>query len=174
MTEGIKDIEAKLTELSGVHMHRGQILEYVIEAAHRGATFLDRYRHECVMRDPTIPPFQNPELIQNLLNTIANWGKGWISGAREFMVHGIWDHFKGGVYVSTSTVRWAEDGEPVIIYTSLLHGTHHARRCSEWNELVEWPDGAYRSRFVFRGKTMTQPPSFKVHVRADVWNEKAL
>lgn len=87
-----------------------------------------------------------------------------LSYAGPDMRHGIYDHFKGGVYVSLDATPWAgEDNWHVVRYLSINYGTPHTRFAHEWNEVVQWPDGAYRSRFIYRGPDLrTPPPSFKV------------
>jgi len=77
---------------------------------------------------------------------------------------GIWDHFKGGVYKVTGFSSWASgNGEKVVGYTSMLFGTDHTRLVNQWCEVVEWPDGKYRSRFVYRGADLkVTAPSWKV------------
>jgi len=77
---------------------------------------------------------------------------------------GVYDHFKGGIYLITGYSIWASGkGEKVIEYTSLLFGTRATRLQSEWNEVVKWPDGVYRTRFVYRGPDLrVQAPTFKV------------
>lgn len=88
---------------------------------------------------------------------------GWLSESGYHMPLGVYDHFKGGVYMVDRVLRWAEDGEPVVSYLSLTEGSWHGRRCSEWAEVVQWPDGKFRSRFVYRGPDLrTAAPSFKV------------
>jgi len=48
-------------------------------------------------------------------------------------------------------------------YTSMTYGTPHSRLISQWCEVVKWPDGKYRSRFVYRGPDLHTPePSYKV------------
>ncbi len=75
---------------------------------------------------------------------------------------GVWDHFKGGVYAVHGRVLWTgPEGGEVVIYTSMVFGTTHARLVSVWNEIVRWPDGAYRTRFVRRFDPKIEP-SFKV------------
>jgi hypothetical protein len=86
---------------------------------------------------------------------------GWVSMAGEDMRHGIWDHFKAGIYVSTQVVTNVETHELMVVYCSTIYGTWFVRRCDEWNELVEWPDGKYRSRFVLR-EDSSRAPDFKV------------
>lgn len=76
---------------------------------------------------------------------------------------GVFDHFKGGVYLVERLARSADTGEPIVVYLSLHHGTWHTRRLSQWNEVVPWPDGVERARFVYRGPDAEVPePSFKV------------
>lgn len=100
------------------------------------------------------------DVAEGLLHAYA---KRWVATAGMDMRHGIHDHFKGGVYLSTEVVRFVEDNEPLVNYVSMIFGTKHARRAAEWNEVVQWPDGMWRSRFVFRGETLqTMAPYFKV------------
>ena len=82
---------------------------------------------------------------------------------------GIYDHFKGGVYkvrgVSTFASGVMDDMamEEVVEYTSLTSGKDFTRFHWEWDELVKWPDGKYRARFVYRGPDLqTTEPTFKV------------
>jgi len=81
------------------------------------------------------------------------------------MKFGIYDHYKGGVYLACGISTWESGScrEPVVEYTSMTFGTRHARLLTQWNEMVTWPDGEKRSRFVYRGADLTTPePSFKV------------
>ncbi len=82
----------------------------------------------------------------------------------SFNAPGIWDHFKGGVYLKTGHGSWASgSGELTVEYLSMLFGTKHYRLAEHWCEVVRWPDGKYRSRFVYRGPDLkTAEPSFKV------------
>lgn len=87
----------------------------------------------------------------------------WMSTAGRFMPLGVYDHFKGGVYLVDRVELCADSHEFRVSYLSLVHATYHSRRASEWNEIVVWPDGKYRSRFVLRGNDLKVPePSFKV------------
>ena len=83
---------------------------------------------------------------------------------RSNKIGNIYDHFKGGVYMIRDFSLWASgNGELVVEYLSMIHGTKHARLGSEWCEVVQWPDGKYRSRFVHRGANLVTPePPFKV------------
>lgn len=86
---------------------------------------------------------------------------GWVSDAGPTMQHGTWDHFKGGVYSSTQVVINVDTQEPSVVYLSTIFGTWFVRTCQEWNELVQWPDGQWRSRFVRRAVPWLAP-EFKV------------
>lgn len=87
---------------------------------------------------------------------------------------GIYDHFKGGVYLLTGFSIWASepDGKEVVEYTSVTSEKRFARLLEEWVEMVVWPDGQSRPRFVYRGPDLETPePAFKVkgvsHGRSD-------
>ncbi len=107
--------------------------------------------------------------VREIEELIACWigeskGACMVSRAGPDMRHGIYDHFKGGLYRSEGIWRWASgDGEDVVSYWSVYHQTPHARFAWQWNEIVRWPDGRWRSRFVYRGPDLSTPePSFKV------------
>jgi hypothetical protein len=102
------------------------------------------------------------ELIPLWLSLRDSVSDNWLSEAGPRMPHGIYDHFKGGVYLTERVALWVDDDSPVVFYVSLVNGAAYCRRCSEWNEVVQWPDGKYRSRFVFRGIGCSEEPSFKV------------
>lgn len=79
---------------------------------------------------------------------------------------GIYDHFKGGIYLATGTSLFVsgEKEVEVVEYISLKSGKKCTRYLWQWNEVVRWPDGKFRSRFVYRGSDLSVPePSFKVH-----------
>ena len=121
------------------------------------AAYSDRY---------TAPTVTQADEIDGLLEAWADYllGRPTVSEAKVGMSHGIWDHFKGGVYLTQKIGRLASAEDDYIIeYLSMIHGTTHYRTASEWNEIVRWPDGKYRSRFVYRGRDLTvRPPVFKV------------
>jgi hypothetical protein len=79
---------------------------------------------------------------------------------------GIYDHFKGGVYLVTGLSTWVSGGEPeaqAVEYLSMIYGTRFTRLATQWCEVVQWPDGKYRSRFVYRGSDLKTPARpFKV------------
>lgn len=95
---------------------------------------------------------------EGLLECLAN---GWQTPEPPPL--GVYDHFKGGIYLAQGYSSWASgNGEPVVEYVSLLHGTKHIRLVSQWCEVVLWPDSKYRSRFVRRGDSLNWPePAFK-------------
>lgn len=104
------------------------------------------------------------ELVQHdLMNATP-----WISTAGKFMPLGVYDHFKGGIYLVDRVELCADTSEFRVSYLSLVFATYHSRRANEWNEIVVWPDGKYRSRFVLRGNDLKTPePPFKVATPVD-------
>jgi len=101
--------------------------------------------------------FINKDEIRRILNCLR---EGW--SIPMPIQEGVWDHFKGGVYKVHFLASWTGDeGGEVVVYTSLLHGTTHARHVTSWNEIVLWPDSVYRTRFV-RRKDPKDPPLYKV------------
>lgn len=93
---------------------------------------------------------------------------GWLSEMGPHMPLGIYDHYKGGVYMADRVLQWEEDGAPIVSYLSMTIGRWFGRRCAEWAEVVQWPDGKYRSRYVYRGPDLRTPePSFKVATPSD-------
>lgn len=159
MTEGISDIYLRLAQL---FFDKASPTSAEIDSARSlsdQATPNDAGRSRFVKRWASLS-IEDSSLIQGLLKCIHN---GWVSDAGWTMTHGVWDHFKGGVYLSRDVERCADSGEPRVSYISLLHASKHSRRAAEWNEVVKWPDGNYRSRFVYRGVDLRTPaPSFKV------------
>ena len=63
----------------------------------------------------------------------------------------IYEHFKGGKYYVLSVAQETTNarlGAKVVIYVSLTYGILKVRDLSEFIELVEWPDGERRPRFI--------------------------
>lgn len=60
-------------------------------------------------------------------------------------------HYKGGLYsivaVALNATN-AADGTEVVVYKSQKDGAVYVRNMDEFLELIEWPDGVTRSRFV--------------------------
>lgn len=108
------------------------------------------------------PPNGNQaDTIQAFIEAVATHGSITPTDKLSF-THGVYDHFKGGVYKTNKVSLFAND-ELYVDYTSLTYGTDHARFLWEWAEVVKWPDGKYRSRFVYRGADLRTPePPYKV------------
>jgi hypothetical protein len=161
-TKGYPDVYATLAELALLPSAEGPIRRAIDEAVREGAR-LGNYFKEFRLAFSDRPPLTTDDerLVVGLMVCLA---QNSVSSAGSDMKHGVWDHFKGGVYMSTGLGRNAETDALEVEYISLLHGTKHHRRCTMWNEVVEWPDGKYRSRFMYRGVDLahSDPPSFKV------------
>lgn len=60
-------------------------------------------------------------------------------------------HYKGGLYsivaVALNATN-ATDGTEVVVYKSQKDGAVYVRNKDEFLQLIEWPDGVTRSRFV--------------------------
>lgn len=98
--------------------------------------------------------------------TYSSGNQHLVSCAGPTMPHGIWDHFKGGIYLTQGFGAWASgNGEGVVAYISMSNGKAFYRLATQWNEIVRWPDGQLRSRFIYRGPDLSTPaPTFKVGV----------
>jgi hypothetical protein len=69
----------------------------------------------------------------------------------EVIPNRVYDHYKGGRYLVLSVADDSTNnraGNRVVVYVSLTYGTIKCRDLVEFIELVEWPDGQKRSRFV--------------------------
>jgi len=69
----------------------------------------------------------------------------------EIIPNKVYEHYKGGKYIVLSV---AEDttnkraGTKVIVYAPLDQSTVYCRDLSEFTEVVEWPSGEKKARFV--------------------------
>lgn len=81
------------------------------------------------------------------------------------ILFGIYDHFKGGVYLLDGISYNVDSDKLSVEYVSAFNATKRFNRLAEkWAEIVCWPDGHYRSRYVYRGQDLdTPPPPFKVN-----------
>ncbi len=52
-------------------------------------------------------------------------------------IGGIYKHYKGGMYEVLLMATDSETDEPVVVYKSLLFGSHHTRPLKSWNEKVK-------------------------------------
>jgi hypothetical protein len=62
------------------------------------------------------PTAEETRLLEKLAHARE---QGWISAAGPEMKHGAWDHFKGGLYVSTQVVMNVDSQEavePMVLY----------------------------------------------------------
>ena len=64
---------------------------------------------------------------------------------------GMYRHYKGGKYLvlfvaDDSTNK--REGNKVVVYASLAHGTINCRDLNEFTEIVAWPDGGQKPRFI--------------------------
>lgn len=158
-TEGIGNIFDALSDMLNASVYPDDVLELIANKPEPPRSFVGAFLK--LFSPPGFAAtFDQADLIQGLLECLH---RHWVSEAGPRMKHGIWDHFKGGVYLSEDLGMNAA-GELEVRYLSLLYGTKHQRRCSQWNEVVQWPDGQYRSRFIYRGVNLesSEPPSFKV------------
>ena len=144
----------------------GSLVGWVNEhRAHpEGSTRVERFKQKMLETNgKTLDP-GNESIAQGILECLDDYQAYSPYTNPTHIPFGIYDHFKGGVYMIRDFSRWASgDGELVVEYLSMLFGTKNTRLASEWCQVVEWPDGKYRSRFVYRGPDLKTPePSFKV------------
>jgi hypothetical protein len=63
----------------------------------------------------------------------------------------VYEHHKGGKYlvlfVADDSTN-ARMGNKLVVYVSLTYGAIKCRDLSEFTELVAWPDGKMRPRFI--------------------------
>lgn len=90
-------------------------------------------------------PAQNLAELRELLYCILR--KDLTEVGAHFQ-HGVYRHFKGGLYRTLMTVKDAGTKANLIVYSSLKDGTLWAREDTNFGEVVLWPDAKYRSRFV--------------------------
>lgn len=108
---------------------------------------------------------EQADLVQGLLECLNPYQAYEPYSNPETMCgFGIYDHFKGGVYKVKGFSSWESGNrEKVVEYDSMIYGTPHTRLATQWCEVTRWPDGKYRSRFVYRGPDLHTPePSYKV------------
>jgi hypothetical protein len=150
------------------HREVQQIIEGILQqpllfnAAMWGEAFIKARETFLLGKGYNFPPVgnQTTEQVCGLLEALAN---KWVTETPP--QRGVYDHFKGGVYFVTDTSLWVsgETPEEAVEYLSATNGRRFTRLAWQWSEVVVWPDGKYRSRFVYRGPNLTDaPPSFKV------------
>ncbi|SRR6266446_7710699 len=83
------------------------------------------------------------------------------------MEAGIYEHYKGGLYLYDKTFEHHETGKKYVGYIALtgahLPGMRARIRELElepgvdaWNDMVVWPDGIVRQRFVYVGEQLSE------------------
>ena len=68
----------------------------------------------------------------------------------------VWRHYKGGRYLVIALAETHHHhGDIDVVYVSLKYGTYctrpmtrDSRNEDSWDDLVQWPDGVQRCRFV--------------------------
>lgn len=69
---------------------------------------------------------------------------------------GLYEHYKGGKYLVVALAETHEhNGDVDVIYISLAYGKYvtrplqrDSRNEDSWTDLVKWPDGVERCRFI--------------------------
>ena len=68
---------------------------------------------------------------------------------------GVYKHYKGGRY---TVLHVADDstnkrvGNKLVVYVSLTYGKIKCRDLKEFTQVIKWPDGKKRPRFVLEEK----------------------
>jgi hypothetical protein len=129
-----------------------------------GSQLVDRFANLMQEKNGKILTVADAALAQGLLECLDPYQAYEPYTRVEAIRLGIHDHFKGGIYKVKGFSAWASGvGEKVVEYDSMIFGTPHTRLATQWCEVVEWPDGKFRSRFVYRGPDLKTPaPVFKV------------
>ena len=63
----------------------------------------------------------------------------------------LYEHYKGGRYLVLFIADESTNeriGNKVVVYVSLTFGVVKCRDESEFTEIVEWPDGSKKQRFI--------------------------
>ena len=123
-------------------------------------SFLSQVRR-AIMRSTLGPDFPpkgwKKDQLAMIRQILVAYDNDWVSDAGPDMEHGVWQYFQGGIYRSLAVATWTGatgDGIPFVSYMSMVSGRQYGRPCSEWAEMVPWPDGTLRSRFIFRGTSV--------------------
>ena len=107
--------------------------------------FLELYPAQSPMSKATL---EQVEEAEGLLQCI--W-RGDYKDARN-PDSGPYTHFKGTLYLvyGQALLLQGPKGEPAVVYSSKA-GSVFVRTLQEWSEIVKWPDGKYRPRFMKEG-----------------------
>jgi hypothetical protein len=69
----------------------------------------------------------------------------------ELLLAHVYDHYKGGKYLVVSIAEDSTNarvGAKVVMYVSLTYGKVKCRDLTEFTQMVTWPDGEKRPRFI--------------------------
>ena len=69
----------------------------------------------------------------------------------EVIPNRVYGHHKGGKYLVLSVADDSTNnrsGNKLVVYVSLTYGKIKCRDLTEFIEIIEWPDGQHRSRFI--------------------------
>ena len=91
-----------------------------------------------------VPPEIVPE-IRELLYCILRQD---LTETGSKFQHGTYKHFKGHQYRTLMCAKDAISEKDLVVYTALQDGSLWTRPTLDFGEVVLWPDGRYRSRFV--------------------------
>jgi hypothetical protein len=70
--------------------------------------------------------------------------------------HGLYQHKKGGLYHALGLAIEEATLKPVVVYVHVddsASGVMWTRPLESWDEIVEWPDGSKKQRFVWVSST---------------------
>jgi hypothetical protein len=73
---------------------------------------------------------------------------------------GVYQHYKGGLYTVLGVAEDCtntRDKTELVIYVSLKDGKIYCRELKEFSEIVEWPDGGQKPRFVGAFSSFKKP-----------------
>ena len=75
---------------------------------------------------------KNREKIDDLKKSASN------SSFKEYpLPDRVYRHYKGGLYKTHFLAKHTETGEDMVVYTSLIFGSHYCRPLDKWNEPIE-------------------------------------
>lgn len=63
----------------------------------------------------------------------------------------LYRHFKGGLYIFLGYARHSETKEEMVVYITVPTKEVWVRPKALWEEIVRWPDGQMRPRFIADG-----------------------
>jgi hypothetical protein len=146
MAEGILDVYRQMAALvlskkpeEVTTVERQAVIVAVDKSSYTNEPDLDQ-----LLRFLPPPPKEALPALRDLLHCIY---RGDVTGIENFK-HGLYTHYKGGKYRTILTAMDSETEKPTVVYVSLSSGEFWVRPLEMFAEIVIWPDGKYRSRFV--------------------------